>query len=36
MAADPSDPDILEVLTCLGRKVNGVIHDAVNGKVTLA
>lgn len=36
MAVDPSDPDILEVLTFLGRKVNGVIYDAVNGEVTLA
>lgn len=36
MAVDPSDPNILEVLTFLGRKVNGVIYDAVNGKVALA
>jgi hypothetical protein len=36
LAVDPSDPYILEVLTFLGRKVNGVIYDAVNGEVTLA
>ena len=35
-AVDPSDPNILEVLTLLGRMVNGVIYDAVNGEVTVA
>jgi hypothetical protein len=36
MAVDPSDPNIFEVLTLLGRKVNGVIQDTVNGGVTLS
>jgi hypothetical protein len=36
MAVDPSAPDNPEVLTLLGRKVNGVIYNAVSGKVSLA
>lgn len=36
MAVDPSDPNILQVLTLLGRKVNGVIQDTINGGITLS
>ena len=34
-AIDPCDPDISDVLMLLCRKLEGVIHDCVNGGVTV-